>query len=141
MQEAQALEVAKRTMPQADLTQFGEPMAALEHTVAYSHHLALRLAAIVERIPDDQLAYRGRLGEQLRGEVSAAQRAWADLRRAAAGSIKLGLAERRAKIEDDQVELVIRALDAALQATGLGLEGQERALAALRRTLTAAGDG
>jgi hypothetical protein len=141
VQEAQALELAKRTMPSVDLTQFGDPMAALEHTVAYSHHLAIRLAAIVERIPDDQLAYRGRLGEQLRGEVTAAQRAWADLRQAAADSIKLGLAERRARIEDDQVALVTRALDAALQATGLGLEGQERARAALRRTLKAAANG
>jgi hypothetical protein len=37
---------------------------------------------------------------------SPGQRAWADLRQAAADSIKLGLAERRARIEDDQVELV-----------------------------------
>jgi hypothetical protein len=73
--------------------------------------------------------------------VTAAQRAWADLRQAAAGAIKLGLAERRARIEDDQVELVTRALGAALQATGLGLEGQERARAALRRTLKAAVNG
>jgi hypothetical protein len=50
--------------------------------------------------------------------MTAAQRAWADLRQAAADSIKLGLAERRARIEDDQVELVTRALNAVCRPPG-----------------------
>lgn len=59
-------------------------------------HLALRLLSLVEAIPDAELRYQGKLGEQLRGELTAAQRALSDLRQAAEGALKLGLAEPRA---------------------------------------------
>src|SRR5260370_40269638 len=75
VQEQKATALAKRTVSGLDLTQYSDPIAALEFAVGYTHALATRLAGLVEQIPDDQLAYRTKSGEHLRGEVVAAQRA------------------------------------------------------------------
>ncbi len=135
VQEQQALALARRTIGGTDLGQFSDPFAALEFSVSYSHALAVRLAKIVEALPDDQLRYQGKIGEQLRGEVTAAQRALSDLRAAAEGSLKLGLAERRARISEQRVEVITRALVTALQGSGLPADGQEKARAILAREL------
>jgi hypothetical protein len=138
VQEQRALALVGRIAPDADLAGLGDPFDALQNVVAISHHFALRLTAIVDRMPDSDLAYRGRLGEQLRGEVSAAQKALADLGRVAAESIKLGLDARRQRLTDNQVDLIVHALTMALEASGASLEGQERARHVLIRELTKA---
>jgi hypothetical protein len=135
VQEARALELAGRVAPGTDLTAYGDPLDALEHVLAMSHYMAVRLTSIVERLPDSDLAYRGRLGEQLRGEVTACQKALADLGRIAAESVKLGLDARRQRLTDNQVDLVVHALTVALEASGLGLEGQDAARKVLAREL------
>src|SRR5712691_8054800 len=66
VQEAKALALAKRSVGEVDLAQFSDPFEALEFAVSYSHALALRLAKIVEALPDADLRYRGKIGEQLR---------------------------------------------------------------------------
>jgi hypothetical protein len=132
-QEQQALELVGKISPGVDLTQYGDPLDAMEHVLAMSHYLAVRLAGLVGQMADGDLAYRSRFGEQLRGEVTAAQRALADLGRVAAESVKLGLAERRARITDNQVGLIVHALTIALEASGLDLEGQDAARRVLGR--------
>jgi len=141
VQEQQAWALARRSVGEVDLTQFSDPFEALEFTVSYSHALALRLAKIVEAMPDSELRYQGKIGEQLRGEVTAAQRALADLRAASAESLKLGLAERRARISERHVDLLQEAFNAALTASGLDLNGQAKARQVLSRHLRAIDGG
>jgi hypothetical protein len=81
-----------------------------------------------------------RPGEQLRGEVSACQKALADLGRIAGESVRLGLAERRSRLEERQVGLIERALVMALEASGLDLEGRDAACKVLARELRAAAE-
>src|SRR5579862_8840072 len=69
LQEQQALALARRAVSDIDVTEFADPYSALESAIGYGHALALRLARLVEAIPDDQLRYRGKISEQVRGEI------------------------------------------------------------------------
>src|SRR5487761_1324675 len=89
VQEQKALTAAQRLLANVDLSRYSDPFAALEFAVGYSYALAERLAAIVSEIPDDQLRYPGKAGEQLRGEVTAAQHALDSVRHAATDALKL----------------------------------------------------
>jgi hypothetical protein len=80
----------------------------------------------------------GRVGEQLRAEVLIYERAVERLAQLWERIIKLGIEARMASIEDRQVAVVETALAAALTASGLDLEGQERARQVLRRELVKA---
>jgi hypothetical protein len=80
----------------------------------------------------------GRVGEQLRAEVLIYERAIERLAALWERIIKLGIEARMAAIEDRQVTMVETALAAALTASGLDLEGQERARQVLRRELVRA---
>jgi hypothetical protein len=80
VQEAGALEAARRRMSADDLARFSDPVAALEFAVGYSHALAVRLGALVDEIPDSRLRYENKTGEHLRGEVTAMQKALDTLR-------------------------------------------------------------
>jgi len=135
VQEQQALALARKAAGEVDVAAFGDPFTALETALAHQHALALRLLALVEAIPDGELRYRGKMAEQLRGEVTAAQTALRDLKASAEGAMRLGLAERKAKISEARVDLMERALMVALQATGLSLDGQQRAREVLMREL------
>jgi hypothetical protein len=120
LQEQQAAEAARRTVGSVDLSQYADPYDALEWAMSYSYALAARLAALVEAIPDDQLRYRGKIGEQLRGEITAVQTALRDLRQGATDAAKLGLAERRVAIREQTADMLMRALDLTLAKAGLG---------------------
>jgi len=135
VQEQQARALATKMVGQVDLSRYADPFDCLEFVTSYSFAFAERLARVVEAIPDQDLRYQGKLGEQLRGEVAAMQRALADAGRVATDSLKLGLAERRARLSEQRVEAITRALVAALQGSGLGLDGQETARAILQREL------
>ena len=126
---------AKRYVTGVDLTQYADPFAALEFAVSYSYALAERLAGIVTTIPDDELRYAGKVGEQLRGEVTAAQRALDSLRAAATDALKLNLAERRMGIRQQTADMLAQALNAALEVSGADLAGKARAREVYRRTL------
>jgi hypothetical protein len=135
VQEQRALTAAQRLVAKVDLSKYADPFAALEFAVSYSYALAERLAAIVSEIPDNQLRYRGKTGEQLRGEVTAAQRALDSVRQAATDALKLHLAEKRIAVEQQTADMLERALDAALEASGTGLAGKREAREAFRRNL------
>ncbi len=136
VQEGKAMAAARRMMgDSADLSQYSDPVKALEFAIAYSHKLAHRLALVVDGIPDEDLAYRGRLGDQVRGELTACQRALSDLRGAAAEALKIGLAERQAGIRERTADMLQRALDTALQASGLSLEKQYETRDIFRRNM------
>ncbi len=139
VQEQQARALAGKIVPGADLGALGDPFTALETALGHSHALAERLMKIVDKIPDDQLSYRGKLAEQVRGELTAAQRALSDLRQAAAESLKIGLAERRARIDEAKLGQLERAMTLALQAAEVGPEQRATALKVLRRELTGHG--
>jgi hypothetical protein len=138
MQEQRAMALAQRSITGADLARFADPYAALEFCVGYSHALAQRLAAIVEAIPDSELRYHGRAGEQLRGEVTAMQRALDSLRGAAVDTLKLNLDARAAGIREQTAQMIEQALGAALQSSGCDLDGQSRARAEFRRNIRVA---
>jgi hypothetical protein len=140
-QEREARALAVRMIGEVDLAKYADPFDALEFVTSYSYAFAERLAKVVAAIPDDQLRYEGKLGEQLRGEVSAMQRALSDAGRVATDSLKLGLAERRAKLHEHTVDVVQRALTMAIQASGADLLGQDRAMTVLRRELKAVSGG
>jgi hypothetical protein len=113
IQEQRALAVAKRTTVGLDLSQYSDPIRALEFCVGYSHVLARRLAGLVDEIPDGELRYQGKTGEQLRGEVAAAQRALSDLRAAATDTLRLNLDARQAGIKAQTADMLERQIDAA----------------------------
>ena len=136
LQEQRAAEVARRGVAGLDLSEFSDPYDALEFAVGYSHALAQRLAGLVDAIPDSELRYQGRISEQLRGEVTAAQAALRDLRQGATDAAKLGLAERRVAIHQQTADMLERALDLALARAGLDLAAQAEAREVFRRNLT-----
>ena len=103
--------------------------------MSYSYALAERLAGLVATIPDDQLRYPGKAGEQLRGEVTAAQRALDGLRQAATDALKLNLAERRLGVRRQTADMLQNALDVALETSGAGLEGKQKAREVFRASL------
>lgn len=76
-----------------------------------------------------------KVGEQLRAEVMLYERAMERLAKILIDISKLGIEARLAGVEDDQVELIDRALTAALTAAGLDLVAQQEAKVVLRREL------
>ena len=130
------MELARRTMWQVDLSRYSDPVQALEFAVSFTHRLAARLAEMVEQIPDDQLVYRTKTGEHLRGELTAAQRALADLRAAATDSLRLGLDARRIGVRQQTVDMLDRALDLALTASGIGFDRRAEARETFRKNIT-----
>jgi hypothetical protein len=135
VQEQRAMTAAQRLMANVDLSQYSDPFAALEFAVSYSYALAERLAAIVSEIPDGDLRYPGKTGEQLRGEVTAAQHALDSVRHAATDALKLNLAERRLGVRQQTADMLTHALDAALEASGADLDGKARARQVYRSAL------
>lgn len=132
---AEAVEAARKRIGGIDLSQYADPLDALEFALSYTHALAQRPAKAVEALPDDQLRYQGRISEQLRGEVIAAQTALRDLRQGAVDAAKLGLAERRVAIREQTAVMLERALDATLAKAGLDLNAQASARETFRANL------
>jgi hypothetical protein len=138
VEERQAWELARKIAPDdVNVAVYGDPIAAVEWGLAYSRTLAQRLAGIVDRIPDDELRYKGKWGEQVRGELSAVQKALADLNSAANAALRLDLDARRLKISERSVTAIERALTAALESAGMDIEAQGRARQVLARELKA----
>jgi len=79
--------------------------------------------------------FNGQVGEQLRAEVLLFERAQERFAKILLDIAKLGIEARLAQIEAAQVDMVDRALTAALQASGLGLVDQDRARQVRRREL------
>jgi hypothetical protein len=128
-QEQQAMELARRTLPQEDLARYADPFSALEFAVSQSYRMAERLTGLVDELPDNQLRWAGKTGEHIRGEVVALQKALDSLRMTAEGTLKLGLAERRQRLHEKQVAAILDAMNAGLAKAGLA-PAQEQAVRA-----------
>jgi hypothetical protein len=76
-----------------------------------------------------------KVGEQLRAEVLLFERAQERYAKILIDITKLGIEARLAQIEQQQVDMVDRALSAALAASGLSLLEQDKARGVLRREL------
>jgi hypothetical protein len=127
VQEQQAVEVARRRVSADDLARFSDPISALEFCVGYSHALAVRLAGLVDELPDDRLRYTAKNGEHLRGEVVAAQKALDQLRAVSVDALKLGIDARRPRMQQETADLLDHALNLALQEAGIGWDRMEAA--------------
>ncbi len=118
-----------------DLSRYADPVAGLEYAVSASYALAERLTQIAGGIPDGELVWRNKSGEHLRGELTAAQKALADLRAASDAALKIGLDARRISITEQTADMLDKALDASLTACGIGWDGRAKARQVLREHL------
>lgn len=80
----------------------------------------------------EEAAYRGGLGEgqeQIRGELAAYLSALARAEEGLAKIVKLNLEERRVRLQEAQITLMVELLDKVLRSPVLGLEPEKRKLA------------
>lgn len=82
---------------------------------------------------------KSRMGEQTRAEILVYERALDRCERILVNLAKLHIEDQLTRIRLAQVLRIERALNAALQASGADVEGQDAARQVLRRELTAAG--
>jgi len=94
---------------------------------------------VADLLSRQQIRYSHRsYGEQIRAEVLLYERALERLAAILVQIGKLGIERKLAMIQQQQVDMVDRALSAALTASGLGLVEQQEARAVLARELTKA---
>jgi hypothetical protein len=95
--------------------------------------------AAVAQLHESQWRYtKSRLGEQIRAEILIYERALDRAERCLVNIAKLNIDQRLAAVSERRQDLIERAVTAALQASGLDLEGQDKARKVLRRELRAA---
>ena len=117
-QERQAIAAANGAG--LDLAGFdGDPYAAIDDALARAHQLVVRLGGLVDGIEDGSLRYQGKIGEQVRGELTIYQRALHDLVVMAERKLRLDLDDRRVRIARRQGDQFVRALDRILVALGV----------------------
>jgi hypothetical protein len=131
--EARLQEQAARLLYQHDAPPVTDPLSALQR-------LAGRAAAwediIGEKVNDlHSLRYSTEGGEQLRAEIAVMERAMDRLGKLLVDIAKLNIEERLAGIRKQTADMLERALDAALQQAGIGLDKQAEARETFRRNL------
>ncbi len=112
-----------------------DPETGLETLINGQAMVVLRLQEIFWALADDDLRYRGKTGEQTHGIATLLLMAMRDLKSSLEAGIRAGLAQRHALLAEQRVDQMERALSAALMASGLTPEGQEKARLALVREL------
>ncbi len=115
----------------------GDPVAALEYVIARSHALSARLTRIVDGLADGELRYKGAMGEQIHGALSAMQRSLKDTAAMSERAIGLGIDARRQRVQEEQLTQLTVALEATLAELGLDLAQQHMARHVLSRRLHA----
>jgi hypothetical protein len=126
-------ERAERFLYQRDAAPVTDPLSALQR-------LAGRAAAWEDIIGDKvnelhSLRYSTEGGEQLRSEIVVMERAMDRLGKLLVDIAKLNIEERLAGIRKQTLDMLERALDAALEASGTGLDGKQKARDAFRRNI------
>jgi hypothetical protein len=96
---------------------------------------AMRQVAAYLYSRDRMRSAHDKVGEQLRAEILLYERALERLAKILIDISKLGIEAKLAGVEDDQVDMIDRALTAALTASGLDLVAQQDARVVLRREL------
>lgn len=113
-----------------------DPLQALLDLAAEIRALRKILRDRVMAMKPSTWRYAGKaLGEQVRAEIILYERAQEREASILVSIVKLKIEDRLAKISQRQVEVVERALDAALEAAGLDLDGQDKARRVLHREL------
>jgi len=93
-------------------------------------------AKVAPMFANDQLRYaHSKAGEQLRMEVLLYERGLDRLARLLLDISKLNIAERLVGIQKQTADMIERAIDAALEESGVGFEGKQAARDSVRRHL------
>jgi len=121
-------------------SQIGDPLSELLAVAAEIRTWKEIMRAVVSDLLSRKVIRYGHhsYGEQVRAEVLLYERALERLAAILVQVGKLGIESKLAAIQQQQVDLVDRALTAALTATGLGLVEQQQAREVLARELTRA---
>jgi hypothetical protein len=111
----------------------GELLLLAAEVKAVKELLRGKVAKLFE---DDKIRYaHNKAGEQLRMEVLLYERGLDRLAAILVSISKLNIAERLAAIQKQTADMLERALDAALEESGVGFEGKQKARDAMRRHL------
>ena len=127
-------EQAARLLYQRDAAPVTDPLSALQK-------LAGRAAAWEDIIGEKVNELRSirysteEGGEQIRGEIAVMERAMDRLGRLLVDIAKLNIEDRLAGIRKQTADMLERALDTALEASGAPLDGKAKAREAFRRSL------
>ena len=116
-----------------------DPFAVIEDTIRDAEALRQRLKRIVDNLRDDELRYAGRAGEQARAELAFFVQLLERSSKIAAQAIKLDLAERRLRIQERQVDGMLRALRGTVRELGLNETTYPQLRQVLIKHLTAIG--
>jgi Na+/phosphate symporter len=125
---------ARAQLARLDAPAVSDPLTALSEiagqVVAFKDAMADRVNRLSEiRFTDDRYA------EQLRSEVAVFERALDRCERFLTAMARLNIDERLAAIQQQQVDVVAAALQAALADLGLSVEQQQEAKAGVARHL------
>lgn len=96
-----------------------DPYEVLDTTLGQLVGLRDRLGGIVTRLEDDALRYEGRAGEQARAELALYRQVLTDTATVAERISKLGLAERRVRVQEATVVLLAQAVRNTLRDLGV----------------------
>lgn len=88
----------------------------------------------------ESLRYEHRAGEQLRAEVALYERAMDRCSKIVTDIMKLGIAERRARIEEAQAVMMLEIFRTTVKRLGLSAPQRALAMEIIQEELTAAGD-
>jgi hypothetical protein len=115
----------------------GDPLAELLTLAAEIGALKEVLRAkVIPLLDEDKLRYvHSKAGEQLRQEIILYERALERFARILIDISKLNIQDRLAGVQEQTAAMLERALDAALEESGVGLEGITGARKAFRRHL------
>lgn len=89
----------------------------------------------LEALSSDQWRYEGKTGEQTRAEITLYERALDRVLKFEGDLLKLGIAERRARIDEAELILVASAVRATLNRIGLTSEQQRIAAVVIQEEL------
>jgi hypothetical protein len=116
--EVKLTEQANRLLVRMGADPVGNPLTALSQlageVLAFKEALGERVNAL-----GHEIRYQGGAGEQLRAEVALYERAVSQASTLLANIARLNIDERLAAIEEKQIEVVIKAIDAALTYAGV----------------------
>jgi hypothetical protein len=131
-------EQAQRLLYKHDAAPVADPLEALQRLAGRALALEETIGQLVNNLTS--IRYEGGEeggAEQLRAEVAVLERAMDRCGRLLVDIAKLNIEERLAKVTEQQAELTMTALAAALGEMGLGLEKQREAKTRLARHLRA----
>lgn len=120
-----------------DTTRVANPLQALLEIADEASMLKDELKRRVIALEEDAWRYEGMAGEQIRGEILLYERALDRCAKLMITLTRLGIEERLARVTERQGQLINKALEYALEESGIALKDQDKIRAALARHLKA----